>query len=282
MAVQVSDLKVHPRFKTALRPLTPAELSRLKTLILQVGEIQDPIKYWRNARDILVVDGHHRLEIYDGLKDDLPAPPLKEMTFGHEDDVVEWIQKNQAARRNLTPDELQAMCDQVAPSIVKEAKERKLKAARKPRGSVRKLGSVQTTEPNLAKPSKEASEMIQDAVEKETGQRPRQAQARAAAQKARGATKSKSNGKVSPARKPAHSTVHESFVKLINFCLARKTVTRRQFADQVKGLREHSTIDLVRALLDDTGPYLAKYQYHQEGDESRISEREHNVERSPS
>jgi len=95
----VYELKVNPRFEALLPGLTAEELSALTESILKDG-CRDAITTW----DMTIVDGHNRYRICQkhGI-----TFKVREVSFADEDEAMDWIDKNQMARRNLTPDEFQ-------------------------------------------------------------------------------------------------------------------------------------------------------------------------------
>ena len=91
------ELIINPAFKTLLPPLSHEERATLKASIITDG-CRDPLVVWRGA----IVDGHNRYEICaaEGI-----GFKTVEMDFADEDAAMDWIDKNQIARRNLSPDD---------------------------------------------------------------------------------------------------------------------------------------------------------------------------------
>lgn len=89
--------KISATFKNLLPELCPEEYAALRQSIIAEG-CRDPLVLWRGY----IVDGHNRFEICqaDGVSFD-----VHEMEFADEDAACDWIDKNQIARRNLSPDD---------------------------------------------------------------------------------------------------------------------------------------------------------------------------------
>ena len=91
------SLVINPAFKNLLPPLSAEERATLKASIITEG-CRDPLIVWRGV----IVDGHNRYEICQET-----GTPFKttEMQFADDDSAMDWIDKNQLARRNLTPEQ---------------------------------------------------------------------------------------------------------------------------------------------------------------------------------
>ncbi len=90
------ELKIDPRFNALLPDLADEELAALRASIQAEG-CREPIAIWHGT----IVDGHNRYAICREL-----GTPFKtrEMDFVDNDAAMDWIDANQIARRNLTPD----------------------------------------------------------------------------------------------------------------------------------------------------------------------------------
>lgn len=90
------ELKIDPRFHKLLPALTDEEQAGLRDSIMAEG-CREPIAAWRGV----IVDGHNRYAICREL-----GKPFKvrEVEFADEEAAMDWIDANQIARRNLTPD----------------------------------------------------------------------------------------------------------------------------------------------------------------------------------
>ena len=90
----VTNLKINPEFKTLIPPLEPEEYSQLEENLIQNG-IREAISLWNDT----IIDGHNRYEI--AQKHGLSFTTVS-YEFETENDVITWIVKNQAGRRNLS------------------------------------------------------------------------------------------------------------------------------------------------------------------------------------
>ena len=90
-------LKVNDDFKKLIPPLSDEEFRQLEENILKEG-CRDVIVIWDNT----ILDGHNRYNICN--KYSLPFKTY-EMQFDCIDDAMDWMDKNQLGRRNLTPDQ---------------------------------------------------------------------------------------------------------------------------------------------------------------------------------
>ena len=90
----VTNLKINPDFKTLIPPLELEEYSQLEENLIQNG-IREAISLWNDT----IIDGHNRYEI--AQKHGLSFTTVS-YEFESENDVIAWIVKNQAGRRNLS------------------------------------------------------------------------------------------------------------------------------------------------------------------------------------
>ena len=95
----LKDILVDPDFESVCPPLTEDEFSLLEQNILSDGEVTSPLIVWDNK----LIDGHHRRQII--LKHPELPFQIKEIAFSNKYEAIAWICKNQAGRRNLTPEE---------------------------------------------------------------------------------------------------------------------------------------------------------------------------------
>jgi hypothetical protein len=93
---------INERYRSALRPLSAAELSQLEDNIVHAGEILDPILFHLSeSGQEVVVDGHHRLGISRKNEDiEVAFKEVFELSGSSEDEVVRWIRNHQKGRRN--------------------------------------------------------------------------------------------------------------------------------------------------------------------------------------
>lgn len=104
-------LQVRKKFKDHLRKLTDQERQGLEQSIVEFG-VRDPIVAWKKTSEIL--DGHNRWEIAEakGL-----TYQVVFLELADENACLAWIAKNQRARRNLTPLELEQEAKRVIESL---------------------------------------------------------------------------------------------------------------------------------------------------------------------
>ncbi len=95
----LKDILIDPDFESVCPPLTEDEFSLLEQNILSDGEVTNPLIVWDNK----LIDGHHRRQII--LKHPELPFQIKEIAFSNKYEAIAWICKNQAGRRNLTPEQ---------------------------------------------------------------------------------------------------------------------------------------------------------------------------------
>lgn len=98
-------LVIDPEFRDACRPLSEDERAGLLDDLGRRGCLSPLVAWWDGQR-LLLVDGHHRFELclqLDTWVEVLAAP------FASRSEALRWIGTHQAGRRNLTPDEIEAL-----------------------------------------------------------------------------------------------------------------------------------------------------------------------------
>jgi hypothetical protein len=93
----MADWKVKAAFKELHAPLSKDERRILEEEIVARGGARDPISTWRS----FIADGHNRHEICERLSLPYTTVDLTER-FHSQEEVEEWIIRNQLGRRNLT------------------------------------------------------------------------------------------------------------------------------------------------------------------------------------
>lgn len=93
-----SKVKIDEGFKRLLWPLDQSELDQLEASIKEDG-CRDSVTVWKEEG--ILVDGHNRYEICTRLGIEFP---IAYHSFGSRDDAEDWVDRNQAARRNVTPE----------------------------------------------------------------------------------------------------------------------------------------------------------------------------------
>jgi len=136
MMLDLRDITVDNELKELLPPLAADELADLRESILRDG-FTSPIIVWLNHG--VLVDGHHRLEIWknDLNGDDDKAPEIREQKFADKQQVIEWMLRNQLARRNLTDAQRVQIALKLKPIIEAKAKQNQIAGG----GAVRKKSS---------------------------------------------------------------------------------------------------------------------------------------------
>jgi len=98
---KVYTLTILPEIRQALFPLKPDEAAMLEQSILAEG-IRDPLVVWPRDGQLVLVDGHNRYQI--AKRHDLSYQVI-EKEFANLGEVLEWIDRNQLGRRNLTDEQ---------------------------------------------------------------------------------------------------------------------------------------------------------------------------------
>ena len=100
----IERLKINERYKATLAPLGRKELEQLRENILSEGGFLSPILYHLSeSGDEVIVDGHHRYQIWLENSDSTEPPATREvmdLSGASEDEVVKWIRNHQKGRRN--------------------------------------------------------------------------------------------------------------------------------------------------------------------------------------
>jgi hypothetical protein len=98
---QAQSITILPQIEDLLYPLKPEELSHLEASIRQHG-VREPLCLWDRDGELILVDGHNRYAVAtrNGVK--FPTTVLQ---FKDLEDVLDWVDKNQIGRRNLTDEE---------------------------------------------------------------------------------------------------------------------------------------------------------------------------------
>lgn len=121
------NLKINEEFKNLIPPLTEEEREGLEKSILMFG-CRDKLVTWND----LIIDGHNRYEIC--TKNNVTFEIVKmDYDFENEEEVKQWIIKNQFARRNISSYQRSILALQLKESIANKAKENKVNAIEKAR-----------------------------------------------------------------------------------------------------------------------------------------------------
>ena len=95
------QLRIDESIRRLLMPLRDDERALLEQSVLVEG-IRDPLVVWRRGGELILLDGHHRYELATQHGLDFS---VVEMEFDDETDAVQWVLRNQLARRNLTDEQ---------------------------------------------------------------------------------------------------------------------------------------------------------------------------------
>lgn len=89
-------LTINPKFRDLIPSPTSEELDQLRRNLASDG-CRDPLVVWGDV----IVDGHNRYEICTNF-----GIPFKTVSkeFADDEEAIDWIEKNQLGRRNLTAD----------------------------------------------------------------------------------------------------------------------------------------------------------------------------------
>lgn len=90
----MKKLNINEEFRTLIPPLTQEEYTQLEENLIKEG-CRDSLVVWNGT----IIDGHNRYKICTEHNIDFS---VTEMSFDAEDDVIEWMIRNQLGRRNLT------------------------------------------------------------------------------------------------------------------------------------------------------------------------------------
>lgn len=114
---KLQKIKVNEEFKNLIPPLTPEEREGLKKSLLMFG-CRDKIITWNG----FIIDGHNRYELCtdDGIEYETLSMDYE---FESEEEVKQWIIKNQFARRNISVYQRSALALKLKENIAKKAKE---------------------------------------------------------------------------------------------------------------------------------------------------------------
>lgn len=110
-----TEIKIDPEFQSFIPPLEALEFAQLQSNILADG-CRDPLVVWKEEQVLL--DGHNRLEICtaNGIE-----YPILELSFASREAAMDWMDRNQLGRRNLTPEQTSLLRGRIY-NRVKQAK----------------------------------------------------------------------------------------------------------------------------------------------------------------
>lgn len=97
----IDKIVIKEEFKELIPLLASEELQQLEENILKEG-VRDPLVLWESNGIYILVDGHNR---YSVCKKHNLTFPFKIAHFIDEEDVKDWMIRNQLGRRNLTQEQ---------------------------------------------------------------------------------------------------------------------------------------------------------------------------------
>ena len=112
------NIIIDKEFRDLIHPLDPDEYKRLEVSILEEG-CRDALVFWHNGEVDVLIDGHNRYEICTQYK--LPFNKVYRQ-FDNRDDVMNWMDTNQLARRNVNKHWRVVIADRLSERIAKKAK----------------------------------------------------------------------------------------------------------------------------------------------------------------
>jgi hypothetical protein len=99
--VEAQSITILPQIEDLLYPLKPEELANLEASIRQHG-VREPLCLWDRDGELILVDGHNRYAV--ATRNGVPFPTTT-LEFQDLEEVLDWVDKNQIGRRNLTDEE---------------------------------------------------------------------------------------------------------------------------------------------------------------------------------
>ena len=101
MSDETPSITILPQIEDLLYPLKPEELAHLEASIRQHG-VREPLCLWDRDGELILVDGHNRYAV--ATRNGVTFPTAI-MEFKDLEEVLDWVDKNQIGRRNLTDEE---------------------------------------------------------------------------------------------------------------------------------------------------------------------------------
>ena len=123
----MKELKVNEEFKNLIPPLTAEEKTELEKSLMLFG-CRDKIVTWNG----FIIDGHNRYELCEKNGIDFQTLSM-DYEFEDQEEVKQWIIKNQFARRNISAYQRSSLALKLKESISKKAKGNKVIAVEKAR-----------------------------------------------------------------------------------------------------------------------------------------------------
>ena len=102
------ELKIDPEFQNLIPPLKEEEFKQLRRNIRVDGCIH-PIIVWGSV----IIDGHNRYKICTEDPNNQIHFDVQQMDFPSREAAMDWIDRNQTGRRNLSPDDFKLIVGRI-------------------------------------------------------------------------------------------------------------------------------------------------------------------------
>ena len=99
MSITAEDIVIKKEFEQRLVKLKDSEFDKLKESIENEG-CRDSLVVWDSGDEMILVDGHNRYRICTELDIEFYVETIE---FDSKDEALQWMDRNQVGRRNLTP-----------------------------------------------------------------------------------------------------------------------------------------------------------------------------------
>lgn len=99
-----TELIISPRLRKVLRRHTPEEYTQLEKNIIAEERVTDPVLFWNDGKENVIVDGMTRWEI--AKEHNIPCRTEPVMAGKTYEEVKEWMRDRQAGRRNMSREEI--------------------------------------------------------------------------------------------------------------------------------------------------------------------------------
>lgn len=101
------EITIDREFQSRLFPQTQAETALLEESIAKEG-CRDSLVAWKSPDGrCILIDGHHRFEICERLG---ISYSVDEINFADKEAAKDWMDRNQAGRRNCPPEDFKILC----------------------------------------------------------------------------------------------------------------------------------------------------------------------------
>lgn len=109
--ISIDDVAIDDEIKALCPPLSHAEKQQLERNIKRDG-FRGAVLAWKENDVPLLIDGHHRLELWNKMDGgDIKPPVVRQLKFPNRDSACQWIITNQLGRRNLPPEKISYLAE---------------------------------------------------------------------------------------------------------------------------------------------------------------------------